>query len=150
MGRNLPCCAIFALASAACAPALADDPAADLTYAYSTHGCGPVDQPVTIIYLTRDPFTGGRPQAPYVQLWFAHGLDEHGRFEGRWDGPQGNVGGTWCRTEQDCIPVKRGSLKLQRSTPDGTLNGDVEMDLGGPVGGPLHAEPLPTEHESCG
>lgn len=150
MGPNLQRRALLLLAGVVCMPALAVDPAADLTYAYSTQGCGPIDQPVTMIYLTRDPVTDGQPRAPYVQLWFAHGLDEHGRFEGGWDGAQGNVGGTWCRTEQDCNPVQRGHLKLQRSTDDGTLNGEIEFELEGPVKGPLRAEPLPAQHLSCG
>ena len=138
------------LAAAVCGAALAADPIADLTHAYSTNGCGPIDQPVTMIYLTRDPVTSGQPRPPYVQLWFAHGLDEYGKFEGHWDGPQGDVGGTWCKTEQDCQPVKRGNLKLQRASDDGTLNGEVDFELEGPVHGPLSAEPLPPQHQSCG
>jgi hypothetical protein len=149
MGRNL-LCRLFLLLAAAGGPALAADPTADLTHAYSTQGCGPIDQPVTMIYLTRDPVTNGHPRPPYVQLWFAHGFDENGRFEGQWDAAQGNVGGTWCPTEKDCNPVKRGSLKLQRSSDDGTLTGEVEFELEGPVHGPLNAEPLPTAHQSCG
>ncbi len=143
-------CAFLLLAAAVGHPALAADPTADLTHAYSTRGCGPIDQPVTMIYLTRDPVTDGQPRPPYVQLWFAHGLDENGRFEGRWNGPQGDVGGTWCRTAQDCKPVKSGSLKLQRSDDDDTLTGEVEFELEGPVRGPLSAEPLPPQHQSCG
>jgi hypothetical protein len=128
----------------------AADPAAELTYAYYTRGCGPIDQPVTMIYLTPEIVKEGRPRAPYVQLWFAGGLDEQGRFAGNWDGVQGKVGGTWCRTDADCNPVARGSMKLQRSTTEGTLNGEIQFELNGPVGGPLRALPLPAESLSCG
>jgi len=150
MGRNLHFRAIMLLAVVISRLAWAADPTADLTHAYSTQGCGPIDQPVTMIYLTRDPATNGHPRPPYVQFWFAHGFDENGRFEGNWDGAQGNVGATWCPTEKDCNPVKRGSLKLQRSGVDGMLTGEVEFELEGPVRGPLSAEPLPPEHQSCG
>ncbi len=150
MERKLSYISFFVFVCGICVNTLADDSGVSLTYAYSTHGCGPIDQPVTMIYLTHDPVATGRPLPPYVQMWFAHGLDEQGRFEGAWNGPQGNMGGTWCRTAQDCVPVARGSLKLKRSVDDGTLIGDVEVDLGGPVGGPLRAEPLPAEHDSCG
>ena len=150
VGRVLLYPAFLLLAGVVCTSALAADPTADLTYAYSTQGCGPIDQPVTMIYLTRDPVTNGQPRTPYVQLWFAHGLDELGRFDGRWDGAQGDVGGTWCRSESECKPVQRGSLKLERSSIDGTLSGEIEFELEGPVRGPLHAETLPAQHESCG
>lgn len=149
----LLCCASLACVAAAAqdpAPAGADDPGTELTHAYYTRGCGPVDQPVTMIYLTRDPVDDDGPRAPYVQLWFAGGLDEHGRFEGRWNGAQGDIGGTWCRTGADCNPILRGYLKLARSTSEGTLNGDIELELDGPVGGPLRALPLPAERLSCG
>lgn len=150
MGRSIRCRELLMFAATTCGPALAADPTADLTHAYSTSGCGPIDQPVTIIYLTRDPARDGQPRPPYVQLWFAHGLDENGRFAGQWAGTQGDVGGTWCSTEQECKPVKRGSLKLQRPSADGTLSGEVEFELEGPVRGPLNAEPLPAQHLSCG
>jgi len=150
MRRTFQCRALLLLAATVCTPALAVDPATELTYAYSTRSCGPIDQPVTMIYLTRDPVTDGQPRPPYVQLWFAQGLDENGRFEGRWNGPQGDVGGTWCSTEQDCNPVKSGKLKIQRSAEDGTLNGEIEFELEGPVRGPLNAEPLPAKHQLCG
>jgi hypothetical protein len=126
------------------------DPAADFTHAYYTRGCGPVDQPATMIYLTRDPVDGAEPQAPYVQIWFAGGRDEHGRYAGQWTAPQSDAGGTWCRTPADCRPVTRGSIRLERSTAEGTLNGHVELDLDGPVGGPLRALPLPSTRLSCG
>ena len=148
--RGLYLLAFLLLAGVFGTSALAADPAADLTYAYSTQGCGHIDQPVTMIYLTRDPVTNGQPRAPYVQLWFAHGLDEHGRFDGRWNGAQGDVGGTWCRMESECKPLQSGSLKLERSSADGTLGGEIEFELEGPVRGPLRAEPLPAQHESCG
>jgi hypothetical protein len=147
---TLLACCLPALPGRAAEPVPAADPATDLTFAYSTRGCGPIDQPVTLIYLTHERVRDGSPQPPYVQIWFAHGLDENGRFSGRWDGPLQDVGGTWCRTPQECSPVPRGSLSVQRSTADGTLNGEIELDLHGPVGGPLSAEPLPSERLSCG
>lgn len=150
MKRAWRCVALLLPALAVCTPALAVDPAAELTHAYSTQGCGPIDQPVTMIYLTRDPVTDGQPRPPFVQLWFAHGFDENGRFEGHWEGPQGDVGATWCRTIQECKPVRHGRLKLQRSADDGTLGGEIEFELEGPVRGPLRAEPLPPQHQSCG
>lgn len=131
-------------------PEYAADPAAELTYAYYTRGCGPIDQPVTMIYLTPEIVKEARPRAPYVQLWFAGGLDEQGRFAGNWEGVQGKAGGTWCRTDADCSPVTRGSMKLERSTAEGTLNGEIQFELNGPVGGPLRALPLPAQSLSCG
>lgn len=132
------------------APETGADPAAEFTHAYYTRGCGPIDQPVTMIYLTPEIVKEGRPRAPYVQLWFAGGLDEHGRFAGNWDGAQGKSGGTWCRTDSDCSSITRGSMKLERSTTEGTLNGEIQFELNGPVGGPLRALPLPAESLSCG